>query len=112
MAKYKLSDLIRSEWSKPNSGNSGNSGRSLPERSFNGSGRHHWIETYSPSNCSRHVYYRYVWKERGRLRHRHISGGNVDNPKARALREKVESAIALGSTPANIVAMISRGDAS
>lgn len=107
MAKYNLRDLIKSEWDKPNSGNSG---KSLPERSYVVAGRVHWIETYSPSKCDRHSYYRYVWKERGRLRHRHIPGGNVDNPKAIALMEKVDLAIANGETAANIVAMIVKGD--
>jgi hypothetical protein len=106
MAKKTLSDLLKNEWTKPNSGRLF---PEFPERKTNASGRHHWVETYSP-NCSRHCYYRYVWKERSSLRHRHISGGNVDNPKAIAMMERVERAIALGETPANIVAMIVRGE--
>jgi hypothetical protein len=104
MAKYNLSDLLRDEWRKPNSGNSG---KTFPERKLVESGRLHWIETYSPSNCSHHSYYRYVWRERFRLRHRHIPGGNVDNPKAIAMMEKVERAIAEGESPSKIVKLIS-----
>lgn len=102
MAKYTLSDLLRDEWHKPSSG------QLVQNFVQNSDLSKHWIEIYPKK--TKH-YYRYVWRERGRLHHKHIGGGNVDNPKASSLRDRVETAIALGQTPANIVLMIVAGGA-
>lgn len=70
----------------------------------------HWVETYSPSNRKQHSYYRYVWREGRKLRHLHLPGGNVDNQRAIALKERVENAIAIGMPPAIIEQMIKEGN--
>jgi len=108
MAKYKLCDLIKSEWSKGRESCSGADSRSAPELAPE---QKHWVETYHPSNRPQYSYYRYVWMQ-GRKLHRHHIKGSADSPKAKAMMERVERAIATGSTPANIVAMIVKGDGS
>ncbi len=126
MAKKTLSDLLKDEWysnrynqldllagdraqtTKLRSGAIGE--QPAPERKLVDTAIKHWVETYSPSKCDRYSYYRYVWMEGRRLRHRHIGGGNVDNPRSVAMKEKVVNAIATGETPSKIVKLISRGD--
>jgi len=66
----------------------------------------HWVETYSPSQRKAYSYYRYVWREKGKLRHRHLPGGNVDSPRAMQLKERVELAIASGMKPEAIEELI------
>lgn len=66
----------------------------------------HWIETYSPGKRRGYSYYRYVWMEGRKLRHMHLPGGNVDNPKAIALKERVEEAITAGWPPNAIEQLI------
>ena len=81
----------------------------LPEQLPSG-GRKHWVETYSPSKRKGYTYYRYVWVDvGGRLKHLHLPGGNVKNPVAIALKEKVEEAIALFKSPATIEQLIKPG---
>ncbi|AFZ32225.1 hypothetical protein Glo7428_3765 [Gloeocapsa sp. PCC 7428] len=69
----------------------------------------HWVETYSPSNKKKHVYYRYVWMEKQKLHHVHIPGGNTANERAIALQEQVTEAIKRGDTPVAIKALIKNG---
>lgn len=59
----------------------------------------HWVETYSPGKRKGYSYYRYVWMVGQKMHHRHLPGGNVDNPKAIALKVMVEEAIAAGWPP-------------
>lgn len=54
----------------------------------------HWVETYSPSTRKNHFYYRYCWMEGRKLHHKHVSGGSTASPKANALKEAIEKAIA------------------
>jgi hypothetical protein len=69
----------------------------------------HWVETYSPSKRKAYSYYRYVWMEGRKLRHRHLPGGNVDSPRAMQLKERVELAIAARMSPAMIEQLIEQG---
>lgn len=66
----------------------------------------HWIETYSPGKRKGYSYYRYVWMEGRKLRHMHLPGGNVDNPKAIALKERVEEAMGAGWPPSAVEQLI------
>lgn len=102
MAKYNLSDLLKDEWSK---GEDASSGQLVQNFVQNRDLSKHWIEIYPKK--TKH-YYRYVWRERGRLHHKHIGGGNVDNPRAIALMEKVERAIRSGENSSAIVKLLSR----
>lgn len=110
--KNSIDQLIRSEWNKAapvariTKNRSGASAtKSAPERNSAITATH-WVETYTPSNCDKYEYYRYVWMEGRKLRHRHILGGNIQNPKAIALKEKVETAIAQGLSTAQIRQLI------
>lgn len=119
MAKYTLSQLLKDEYAKqlPHmkelesvdkscSGNgSSRTDNLLPEQLPSG-GRKHWVETYSPSKRKGYTYYRYVWIDSGKLKHLHLPGGNVKSTDAIALKEKVESAIALSKSPATIEQLI------
>ncbi|MCC5670882.1 hypothetical protein LC653_45840, partial [Nostoc sp. CHAB 5784] len=51
-------------------------------------------------------YYRYCWKTGGKIRHRHISGGNVPSQLAQSRKEEVEIAIGDGVTPVEIEKLI------
>jgi hypothetical protein len=66
----------------------------------------HWVEVYSPGKRDRWSYYRYVWMEGRKLRHRHLPGGNVDSPRAMQLKQRVELAIASGMKPEAIEELI------
>lgn len=66
----------------------------------------HWVETYSPSTRKSHSYYRYVWMEGRTLKHLHLRGGSSTSDRAIALKEKVMDAIALGTSPQEIVKLI------
>ena len=66
----------------------------------------HWVETYSPSKRKAYYYYRYVWMEGRQLRHKHLPGGNNSSPKAIAIKESVEGAIAQGNSPQQIITLI------
>lgn len=125
-SKNKINQLIRDEWNKAapvatitqiHSG--ANQSSSAPERNpaipdgifgENNSSQKmpskHWVETYTPSNCDKYEYYRYVWMEGRKLRHRHIPGGNIKSSTSRALRLFVECAIASGKSPTEIVQLI------
>lgn len=65
-----------------------------------------WVEVYSPSNRKKHKYYRYCWMEGRKIRHVHLRGGSVSNPAAIALKERVEMAIATGSSPTEVTALL------
>ncbi len=66
----------------------------------------HWVESYRPSSRKTYYYYRYVWMEGRLLKHKHLPGGNNSSPKATAIKELVENAIALGNSPTQIIALI------
>ncbi|MEH2258315.1 hypothetical protein [Nostoc sp.] len=66
----------------------------------------HWVEKYHPSKRKDNHYYRYCWKTGGKIRHRHITGGNVRSQLAQSRREEVEIAIADGLTPVEIENLI------
>lgn len=68
--------------------------------------QNHWVETYSPGKRKGYSYYRYVWMVGQKMHHRHLPGGNVDNPKAIALKESVEEAITAGWPPNAIEQLI------
>lgn len=111
-SKNKINQLIRDEWNKAavaatitqiHSG--ANAISSAPERNPAIPAKH-WVETYTPSNCDKYEYYRYVWMEGRKLRHRHISGGNINSPTSRAARLFVECAISSGKSPTEIVQLI------
>ena len=65
-----------------------------------------WVEKYSPSKRKGHHYYRYCYKVKGKIQHRHISGGNVRSPIALARKQAIEEAIADGKSPADIEKLI------
>ncbi len=65
----------------------------------------HWVEIYTGSKRKAYYYYRYVWMEGRKLHHVHI-GGAAKSDRAIAMKEKVESAIALGKSPTQIIALI------
>ncbi len=66
----------------------------------------HWVESYRPSSRKTYYYYRYVWMEGRRLKHKHLPGGNNFSPKATAIKELVENAIAQGNSPQEIIALV------
>ena len=102
--KNSIDQPIEEEWEKQSSGqSSGQSENSVQNFVQNPDRPKHWIEVYPKK--TKH-YYRYVWREKGKLHHLHIPGGNTTNPNAIALKEKVESAIAQGMTPHRIVQLI------
>lgn len=65
-----------------------------------------WVETYCPSNRKDNHYYRYCWKTGRKIKHRHISGGNVRSQLAQHRRGEVEIAIADGQSPVEIESLI------
>lgn len=65
----------------------------------------HWVETYAPAKRDA-KYYRYVWMEGRKLKHLHLPGGNAKSAAALVLKQKVESAIASGKSPAMIEQLI------
>lgn len=110
--KKSIAQLIKDEWNKAESDSKIAQTRSgvtatkfTPERNCAITAPH-WIETYSPSNCDRYQYFRYVWMEGQKLRHRHLPGGNIKNTRAKDLKEKVDIAILGGFTPAQIEQLI------
>ncbi len=66
----------------------------------------HWVEKYCPSNRKDNHYYRYCWKTAGKIKHRHITGGNVRSQLAQSRKQEVEIAIADGQCPAEIEKLI------
>ncbi|MEH2279236.1 MAG: hypothetical protein V7K40_31735 [Nostoc sp.] len=66
----------------------------------------HWLETYCPSNRKDNHYYRYCWKTGTKIKHRHISGGNVRSRLAKFRKQQVEIAIASGRSPSEIDLLI------
>ena len=66
-----------------------------------------WVEIYSPSKRKKYEYYRYCWKCNGKIKHRHISGGNIQSPIPNARKLIIEQAIKNGSLPSEIEEMIS-----
>jgi len=53
------------------------------------------------------AYFRYSWRESKKVHHVHIPGGNIDSPTARSHRDEVESAIASGKSPGEVLDLIS-----
>ncbi|MGL5876399.1 MAG: hypothetical protein ACRC2V_01215 [Xenococcaceae cyanobacterium] len=51
-------------------------------------------------------YYRFSWREKNRMCHRHISGGNIDSQLAKKRAALVQCEIDLGRTPSEIVKYI------
>lgn len=110
--KNSIAQLILDEWNKAVPDSKVTQTRSgvigitfTPERNC-AITTNHWVETYSPSNCDRYQYFRYVWMEGQKLRHRHIPGGNINSPQSRAARLFVCCAIASGKSPTEIVSLI------
>nr|WP_322714199.1 hypothetical protein [Nostoc sp. ChiSLP03a]MDZ8215424.1 hypothetical protein [Nostoc sp. ChiSLP03a] len=66
----------------------------------------HWVEKYWPSNRKDNHYYRYCWKTGRKIKHRHITGGNVRSQLAQSRKQEVEIAIADGLTPVEIEKLI------
>ncbi|MBD2628839.1 hypothetical protein [Trichormus variabilis] len=65
-----------------------------------------WIETYYVNRSgSKYWYYRYCYYQ-GRIKHIHIPGGNTTSDKCLEIKQKVESAIALGQLPEQIQQLI------
>ncbi|BAY08611.1 hypothetical protein [Calothrix sp. NIES-2098] len=65
-----------------------------------------WVETYSPSKRKANTYYRYCYKQRGKIHHIHIPGGNTRSHLAQSRKLEVESAIADGESPVEIEQLI------
>lgn len=51
-------------------------------------------------------YFRYSWRESGRVKHRHIPGGNVRSPLAKSRAAEVERAIATGADSQKVCQLI------
>ncbi|MBW4614235.1 MAG: hypothetical protein KME21_13375 [Desmonostoc vinosum HA7617-LM4] len=66
----------------------------------------HWVETYCPSQRKHNHYYRYCYKQGGKIKHRHISGGNVRSPITQQRKQEVEIAIGSGRSPSEIEKLI------
>ncbi|WP_009632452.1 hypothetical protein [Synechocystis sp. PCC 7509] len=70
-----------------------------------------WIQTYWVSRRgTKHQYYRFCYlKTPGKIGscvRVHLPGGNTNSDRANLLKEKVEKAIALGTSPQEIIALI------
>lgn len=65
-----------------------------------------WVEVYSPSNRKKHEYYRYCWKCNGKIKHRHICGGNIQSPISKHRKQIIEQAIKNGSSLTQIEGII------
>ena len=65
-----------------------------------------WVETYSPSNRKKNLYYRYCWKCKGKIKHRHIPGGNIQSPIPNARKEIIEQSIKSDISPTEIETLI------
>lgn len=78
----------------------------VPEHSLVVPEQVQWVEEYCPSNRKDNHYYRYCYKDRGKIKHRHIPGGNLRSPIAQRKKAAVESAIAAGKSPAEIEKII------
>ncbi|MDZ7969066.1 MAG: hypothetical protein RM368_29630 [Nostoc sp. DedSLP03] len=60
-----------------------------------------------PSQLYRLVFFcRYCWKAQGKIKHRHIAGGNVRSQLAQHRKGEVEIAIADGQSPVEIEKLI------
>lgn len=111
--KNRIDQLIKDEWNKAPSTDaqttqihSGVKFKAFTPERNSAIPAKHWVETYAPSNCDKYEYYRYVWMEGQKLRHRHIPGGNINSPTSRAARLFVLCAIASGKSPTEIVQLI------
>lgn len=78
----------------------------VPEHDLTVPERLQWVETYHPSNRRDNEYYRYCYKEQGKIKHRHIPGGNVRSLIAQRRKAAVEIAIAAGKSPNEIEKII------
>lgn len=67
------------------------------------------ISTYRPRGTARSgEYFRFSYRDGGKIRHIHIRGGNTDSPIAQARVEEVRSLLAAGVPPAQIAATLVR----
>ncbi|MEH2214372.1 hypothetical protein [Nostoc sp.] len=66
----------------------------------------HWVEKYCSSNRKDNHYYRYCWKTGRKIKHRHITGGNVRSQLAQSRRQEIEIAIADGLAPVEIESLM------
>lgn len=68
------------------------------------------VNTYRPTGSARgnNSYFRFSYKDRGRVKHIHISGGNTDALLAQSRAIEVRAKISTGGEPAEIVGMIRR----
>ncbi|MEH2143286.1 hypothetical protein [Nostoc sp.] len=57
-------------------------------------------------NCKDNHYYRYCWKTGRKIKHRHITRGNVRSQLAQHRKQEVEIAIASGLKPVEIEKLI------
>lgn len=64
-----------------------------------------WVEIYSPSKRN-HEYYRYCWKRKGKIKHRHIPGGNIASQISIIRKKIIEKAIKNDSSPIDIEKII------
>ncbi|MBD2167116.1 hypothetical protein H6G04_22255 [Calothrix membranacea FACHB-236] len=65
-----------------------------------------WVESYSPSKRKANSYYRYCFKQCGKIHHIHISGGNTRSHLAQNRCAQVEAAISDGQSPDEIKQLI------
>jgi len=79
--------------------------RDIPELSESSSGT---VQIYQSGGTSRgnNSYYRYMWFDGDRVRHRHIKGGNTCNPVAQKRVAMILTEIGLGRSPEYILEMI------
>lgn len=54
-----------------------------------------WLELYEPGGSARsqNRYYRLYWREKGKLKHKHIKGGNYLNPQVLTRVEQIKTMI-------------------
>ncbi|WP_449420104.1 hypothetical protein [Phormidium nigroviride] len=66
------------------------------------------VNLYQPAGTAkgRHQYFRFSWRDRNGVNHRHIPGGNSTNPIAASRAAQVKDAIAVGSSTAEILELI------
>ncbi|WP_293355944.1 MULTISPECIES: hypothetical protein [unclassified Microcoleus] len=66
------------------------------------------ISTYRPRGTARSgEYFRFSYRDGGKVRHIHIKGGNTDSPIAQAKVQEVRSLLAAGASPLEVAATLS-----
>jgi hypothetical protein len=67
------------------------------------------ISTYRPRGTARSgEYFRFSYRDGGKVRHIHIKGGNTDSPISQAKVEEVRSLLAAGAPPVQIAFALSQ----